>query len=373
MKGIPLNAEVEASDGRAGKSSHVIFNPVSNELTHFVVAHKHGDETTERIVPVEAVVETTHNSIRLSLTNDQVAELDPFTETHYIKVEAPDYDYARAMPYHALPTKEYDKAVKDEMVPPGELAVHRGAKVEASDGPVGQVDGFLVDPESGHISHMVLQEGHSIGDKVVSLPMSAIESVHRDMVFLKLSQKDIELLPAIPVPPDYDLGEPTHYELAAKVFDGVDGAEQALESLREEAKDRFVIHDAAVLVKDQDGQTSIKETGDVGARQGRLLGAIGGGLVGLLAGPVGAIVGALAGAGAGGLAAKRIDMGFSDKFLKNLEQYLQPGTSALIVLVEFESAQQLAEALADREGVLLRQTLTDELVKDLLEQDGDQQ
>ena len=50
MKGIPLNAEVEAGDGYAGKSTNVIFNPVSNELTHFVVAHKHGDETTERTV-----------------------------------------------------------------------------------------------------------------------------------------------------------------------------------------------------------------------------------------------------------------------------------------------------------------------------------
>jgi uncharacterized membrane protein len=91
------------------------------------------------------------------------------------------------------------------------------------------------------------------------------------------------------------------------------------------------------------------------------------GLIGLLAGPGGAIIGALTGAGAGGAAGRWIDEGFSDKFLANLQQYLQPGSSALVLLMEHEWVQKAAEAMAGQEGIVFQQTITDTLVKDLLE------
>jgi len=47
-----------------------------------------------------------------------------------------------------------------EIVPAGELAIHRGDPVRATDGQVGHVGEFIVDSDSGYISHMVLQKGH---------------------------------------------------------------------------------------------------------------------------------------------------------------------------------------------------------------------
>jgi uncharacterized membrane protein len=122
-----------------------------------------------------------------------------------------------------------------------------------------------------------------------------------------------------------------------------------------------------VLVKDQDGTTHVKDTRDIGSKKGRVLGAVTGGLIGLLGGPAGVVVGALAGAGAGGLAAGKLDFGFSDKFLENLKQYLQPGTSALILLVERDWVGQITEILAKDAGVLLQQTITDAVVERLLD------
>ena len=78
------------------------------------------------------------------------------------------------------------------------------------------------------------------------------------------------------------------------------------------------------------------------------------------------VVGALAGAGAGGVAGKTIDFGFSEQFLEGLKQYLKPNTSALIVLVEHGYYEQLSEVIAEEEGVLFRQALTDKLVEELL-------
>ena len=97
------------------------------------------------------------------------------------------------------------------------------------------------------------------------------------------------------------------------------------------------------------------------------------GLIGLLAGPGGALIGALAGLGAGGAAGKLIDEGFSDKFLKNLKDYLQPGSAALILLMENEWVKPLSESMAGEEGFVFQQPLTDRLVEDLMGAGGDEQ
>ena len=89
--------------------------------------------------------------------------------------------------------------VEYERIPPGELAVHRGAHVEATDGHVGKVDEFLVDPTSGHITHLILRKGHLWGQTDVAIPISEIERTMEDIVYLKLDKHDIAALPAISV------------------------------------------------------------------------------------------------------------------------------------------------------------------------------
>ena len=89
--------------------------------------------------------------------------------------------------------------VEIERVPHGELDIHRGAKVHATDGKVGQVDEFLVSPDDHLISHLVLREGHLWGKKLVTIPVSEIDHFEADQVFLKLDRQAIEQLPSIPV------------------------------------------------------------------------------------------------------------------------------------------------------------------------------
>ena len=64
---------------------------------------------------------------------------------------------------------------------------------------VGQVDEFLVDPVSGHITHLILRKGHLWGQKDVTIPVSEIARVEEDTVYLKLTKEQIEALPTIPV------------------------------------------------------------------------------------------------------------------------------------------------------------------------------
>jgi uncharacterized membrane protein len=377
MAEIPIHAKVECSDGPGGESITVIVNPVTTKVTHLVVENKHAPDPTPRLVPVDHITTTSSDRILLRCTQAELAVMHPFVTTHYVQTQHTDYRQAirgdviggfanphmspYAVPKRGVVTKE------EERIPVGELAVRRGTRVAAIDGPIGEVGELLVDASSEHITHLVLLEGHPWGKNEITLPISAIDRLEDDTVYLKLDKQDIERLPSIPVKRPFGGPASQQIELVARVFDGPDKAEEALQSWEEWHRlHTFTVRNAAILVRDEDGKTSFKDIKEWDAKKGGLVGAIAGGLIGLLGGPVGAVVGALAGAGVGGAAAGLTDTGFSDKFLQELQEHLQPGTSAFIVLVEHDAVRSMADAMADLGGVVLQQTITDRLVAEWL-------
>jgi hypothetical protein len=90
-------------------------------------------------------------------------------------------------------------AEKEERIPPGEVAVHRGAEVLASDGPVGKVDEFVVGQEDCHVTHLVMREGHLWGSRDVVIPISEIDFMSDETVSLKIGKKEVGELPKIAV------------------------------------------------------------------------------------------------------------------------------------------------------------------------------
>lgn len=116
--------------------------------------------------------------------------MDPFIE----------YEYVTLMPDASMWAPEpHMISVPHRRVPKGELAIERGSRVEATDGPVGKVDELLVDPQDEHITHLVLREGHLWGQKDVTIPALQIDHIEDDAVFLKLDKHAVESLPAMPV------------------------------------------------------------------------------------------------------------------------------------------------------------------------------
>jgi uncharacterized membrane protein len=367
MTNVPLNARVEAADGPCGEMVTMIFNPITWQLTHYVIQDK---DLEQRSVPIEMVEQATADVIHLRCTRAELAKVEPFVETHYIQSEVPMDSGSLIAPYagygmyygaYSMPMEAVDLPVQEERVPPGELTAHRGMPVEASDGAVGKVDQFLLDPKSGMITHLVLEEKHHLHKQQVTVPVAAIDQVLEDTVFLKLDKHAVSLLPAIPIkrhlwPHPAD----KRTEMLAIVFEDTQGASQALDFVKKLHHGRLLkIIEAAVLVKEQDGTTSVKETMSAAPRHGREVGAVAGGLAGLLVGPVGLVVGALVGAGAGGAVASKTERDFSHEFLENLERLLQPGRSGLVLLVEHEDRQQLSDELGELKGVVSYQKLSD--------------
>jgi sporulation protein YlmC with PRC-barrel domain len=203
---IPLNAQVECTDGVCGRSVYVLINPVIDQVTHLVVKE---DSLPKReyIVPVEVVSATISDTIQLSCNKAELEMMDPFLQTNYIEEKVPDYSEYRSestmgsmyyIPY-VTPEKTVQMHMVNQQIPPGELAVRRGTRVEATDGYVGHVDEFVVNPENGHITHLVMREGHLWGQKDVIIPLSAMGKTRDDTVFLNLDKHQIESLPTFPV------------------------------------------------------------------------------------------------------------------------------------------------------------------------------
>jgi sporulation protein YlmC with PRC-barrel domain len=195
---IPMDAEVYCLDGKCGLTTSVIIDPKSELVTHVVVREQDSPHT-ERIVPFVLVGQCDRNCLKLQCTKDEVSAMDTFLEKELIRTELP---YYTTDPYSRKSFVTAESGIitqEHERIPPGELAVHHGARVEASDGHVGKVDEFLVDTPSGNITHLVLQEGHLWGKKDVSVPVSKIDRIEEDTVYLKLSKKEIAKLPAIPI------------------------------------------------------------------------------------------------------------------------------------------------------------------------------
>jgi uncharacterized membrane protein len=117
------------------------------------------------------------------------------------------------------------------------------------------------------------------------------------------------------------------------------------------------LEDAVVAVKKPDGKIKLNQIHNLTAT-----GAIGGGFWGALVGLLflnpllGATVGAVSGAVAGALT----DVGINDRFMKELAESLQPGHSALFVLVRKATPDKVLEALRGTGGTVLKTSLTHE-------------
>lgn len=204
MTDIPMDAKVQCTDGKCGKSTYVIVNPVKKVVTHFVVKDKKLPGSSDRLVPVEKVTDTSGGLIRLDCTRAEVAAMVPFTVKHYVAGKDSDDDSDSAGGSYVLtqPVVAYDTwemPLPAERMPAGELAVYRGMDVSTAQGKVGQVDELVVDPDSGQITHLLMREGHLWGKKDVAVPVSAIDTVEADEVALNIDKDAVGALPAVPV------------------------------------------------------------------------------------------------------------------------------------------------------------------------------
>jgi len=183
---IPVDADVKCVDGLCGRSAGVIIGQ-RNQVTHIIIKPSYG---LERLAPVDKVAETSPAVIHLRCTVDEVEQMDNFIEQEYVMIWPDAFMWVPAPQMIPVPHR---------LIPKGELAIERGSNVEAADGHAGKVDELIVDPADEHITHLVLREGHLWGQKDVTIPVSGIDRIEDDTIYLKLDKHTIESLPSVPL------------------------------------------------------------------------------------------------------------------------------------------------------------------------------
>ena len=193
---FPLGAEVHCRDGRCGRSTYVILNPVSDQITHIVVRETKPSRI-ERLVPNNLISNTAAEVILLCCDKEEFSNLEPFNQTYFVHSELPHYatdpKLTLLWPYAVASERTIDMSIRS--LQEGELAVHRGTKVRATDGSVGKVDAFLVDEETCQISHLVVRADRRWKDEMVIIPLSLIEQIKEDKVYLNVKKSVVADIP----------------------------------------------------------------------------------------------------------------------------------------------------------------------------------
>src|ERR1035437_88743 len=92
---IPLNANVECTDGIFGRSEYVLINPIIDQVTHLVVKQA-ASPNTEYLVPLASVAETKADTIQLRCSKADLEKMEPFIKTTYIEDSMPARNFDNA-------------------------------------------------------------------------------------------------------------------------------------------------------------------------------------------------------------------------------------------------------------------------------------
>jgi sporulation protein YlmC with PRC-barrel domain len=197
-----IGADASCSDGACGHVSRIIVNPVAREVTHLVVDQKHRNGP-RRLVPVD-LVDATTGRIRLRCTLAEFQALRPAQETEVVPDLDPTGhhyppDLQRLLYARRGLEPEAPREVTVDSVPSGEVDIRRGLTVCATDGEIGQVQGLVVEPGGHHVTHVLLQEGHTWGHKEVAVPIGAVTKIGTLLIHLSLTKHQVKHLPSVDI------------------------------------------------------------------------------------------------------------------------------------------------------------------------------
>ena len=145
-------------------------------------------------------------------------------------------------------------------------------------------------------------------------------------------------------------------DLIAISFDSKEKAQQALERAGQMQKQHLLdLADAVIVTRDDSGKVRLQQSLNLTAA-GAASGGMWGTLVGLLF--LNPLIGLAVGAASGALAGSLQDYGINDKFMKDMGNELQPGTSALFVLVRQSTPDRVLPELRELGGKVFTTSLS---------------
>ncbi|MGD2076995.1 MAG: DUF1269 domain-containing protein [Chloroflexota bacterium] len=152
------------------------------------------------------------------------------------------------------------------------------------------------------------------------------------------------------------------YTLILGVFqDDTEAAVAQLERYHK-SQDDVGIAEAVAIVKPIDGKDEVKIMGDP-KKKARRVGAVAGALLGVLGGPITMAVLGAGGAAVGDLIAKLSHSGVSKKMLDAVEKGLEPGSSAVVVVVDQQAGSLVVKDLKNSGAKVLSEMVESDVIE----------
>jgi nucleotide-binding universal stress UspA family protein len=262
MVQFTIGSAVSCRDGGSGELRRVVVDPVARTLTHLAVAPRHRPGA-DRLVPVDLVV-SAQEGIRLRCTTAEFDALEPADETKFLPRAPASLGYAEdqilSWPYFnlgggvsgiGLGARTRSRSVVRDRVPVGEVEVRRGEHVRATDGPIGRVQGLIIEASGHHVTHVLVDEGHLWGQHSLAIPIGAVSRIEQG-VRLNLTKDEVRHLARVdasaegaieataPAPTAGPGTDARHAERIVVGVDGSDGSVAALSWALKEARLRHV-------------------------------------------------------------------------------------------------------------------------------------
>ncbi len=204
------DSKVYTANGEdVGHISRVVLNPKTKEVTHIVV-EKGFLFAEDKVVPLDLIASATDERVTLKVNRDDLDDLPPYEETHYIPLDplearAAAYPADMAMPMYSyvplgmgavnyMPPPGYREET-ERHTPDNTVAVREGARViSADDKHVGNVERVFTDESKDRATYFVISQGLLLKTRK-AVPTGWIAVVSEDEVTLNVGASVLEGLP----------------------------------------------------------------------------------------------------------------------------------------------------------------------------------
>lgn len=187
---ISLDTAVFCENSQCGIVYQLIVQPQQFYLTHLVVKLAN---QSDRVIPTAHIAQISDDTVWLTDNMTQVNQLPIFTETALAEITEADYsfeEYGHWYPGTSRQTKMY-VPISHYNIPPGGLVINRQTQVEAKNGHVGQFKALIVDKDSYQVTYLVFKRGHLWERKQETVPVSIIDRLEGDSIYLNVNKSEI--------------------------------------------------------------------------------------------------------------------------------------------------------------------------------------
>ncbi len=204
-----------ADEMHLGQVERVVLDPATYEFTH-VVMRGGGLFNETKLIPLDLIDTADEERVTLNQDFDQLSNLPPFEEVHYISVEddevitqpadhappvfwyppmgSPWWNYPDELEADSEDSPTYIANV-EQNIPDETVVVIEGADVVSADEKhMGNVISILTDPATQKVTHILISRGTLLKEKKL-IPTMWFDTVAEEQIRLKIRASLVEKLP----------------------------------------------------------------------------------------------------------------------------------------------------------------------------------